>query len=80
MSLTQEGYLEYGLNLLMTPGRNCLMKRGFSDQKSRISGMPKRTIAIRSSPKPNAQPILSEWPAKNLPSISRRESKFRLFG
>lgn len=47
----------------MSDRRNCLRKRSSSLQKSLISGIPNRTMASLSSPRPNAQPILFPAPA-----------------
>ncbi|RUP47095.1 hypothetical protein BC936DRAFT_146131 [Jimgerdemannia flammicorona] len=64
MSLMQGGYLENGWNLKILPPANWSRKRGSCDQKRRMSGMSKRTIARRSRPKPKAQPILSVRPVE----------------
>ena len=76
-SLRHGGYLEYGLNFCMStppalnmPSLNCFEKRLSSDQKRRISGMSKRTIASLSRPRPNAHARLSPSPASSRIFIS----------
>mmetsp|Transcript_8304 Transcript_8304/g.24647 ORF Transcript_8304/g.24647 Transcript_8304/m.24647 type:complete len:231 (+) Transcript_8304:42-734(+) len=62
MSFWHGGYFEYGLNFCSVTGfeeSNCFRKRGSSDQKSRMSGMPYITIASRSRPSPKAQPTIA---------------------
>jgi hypothetical protein len=48
----------------MVSGLNWDRNRGSVDQNSRISGIEKRTMAMRSRPRPKAHPILSGTPKK----------------
>ena len=63
-SLKVGGYLLNGLNSEISFSVNCERNLGSSLQKSRMSGMLKSFMARRSSPIPNAQPILCSAPPK----------------
>jgi hypothetical protein len=65
-SLKHGGYFEYDLKVVIFPAGNWERKRESDDQNNRISGMEKRIIAMRSNPKPKAQPILSGTSKKGL--------------
>jgi hypothetical protein len=77
-SLKHGGNFEYGLNVVISFVANCERNRESLDQNRRMSGMEKRTMAMRSRPRPKAHPILLSTSVRNVKKVgwqTRRESR-----